>query len=493
MIEDKPIPWQELFETFFRRWRLVLFGLVAGLLVGMSQVWLAPPVYRAQARIILTAEPVPGPREEAMPDRQIRAELAFLRSPALIRGVLEEHASEGDGFEPQNGPWSNLKRSVTQFFEGRYSQLHDVPRPSPRDRMVRAIAKRIEAEPVQSSNLVEVAFASSNPERAARFVNDLLEHHIRRIASLKEQPSTRDFIQGQLIKLSERWQEAQDALTEFREQNEDILLAGDENQLRAVLSRLESERVAAETQVLEFRARVNFLADEITRHPETIATESRVTENESVSFLNSRILELEIERSELLSRYTATSTPVQDLDRQIEEANRLLASKEGETLAETMTAVNPSYQTLAVDLVQSRAQLTSAETRVMALSTQSRSYREKLSQLERAAAEFQRLKNGVENSREAYQASARLQEEARYSSALGESRIVNVSLVDRAEVPQNPERSRAMLKIMVAALAGLLAAAGAAFIKDWMDPSVKSGAQAARIAGVQVIAELPSS
>ena len=127
MIEDRPIAWQELLETCFRRWRLVLFGLVAGLLAGTLQVWLAAPIYRAQARIILTAEAVPGPREEAMPDRQIRAELAFLRSPALIRSVLEEHECGGDGIEPEIGPLSHLKQSVMQFFERQYSRLHDVP------------------------------------------------------------------------------------------------------------------------------------------------------------------------------------------------------------------------------------------------------------------------------------------------------------------------------------------------------------------------------
>ncbi len=59
------------------------------------------------SRIILTAEPVPGPREAAMPEREIQAELPFLRSPALIRGVLGEHEREVDGFEPG---WDEIAR-----------------------------------------------------------------------------------------------------------------------------------------------------------------------------------------------------------------------------------------------------------------------------------------------------------------------------------------------------------------------------------------------
>ena len=44
----------------------------------------------------------------------------------------------------------------------------------------------IDIRRVSKSNIVEVAFTGEDPETAARFVNDLLDHHIARIASLGE-------------------------------------------------------------------------------------------------------------------------------------------------------------------------------------------------------------------------------------------------------------------------------------------------------------------
>ena len=83
MSEDKliSVPWQELLETLFRgRW-IVLFSMLIGVLGATALVLLKAPVYKAQAKILLTAQPGSGPRQGAMADKQIQAELALLKSP----------------------------------------------------------------------------------------------------------------------------------------------------------------------------------------------------------------------------------------------------------------------------------------------------------------------------------------------------------------------------------------------------------------------------
>lgn len=489
-MEERPLPWLELLEAVFRRRRIVLSCTLAGLLAGVLIAWLTPPVYMAEARILLTAQPVSGPRVDAMSARQVAAELALLRSPALIRRVLEDLRAE-QGPE-QDAPLLDRVRTAGSGFLPFRREATAESDADLLERQALLLADQIGAAPIEGSNVVRVSYLSNDAEWSARFVNSLLNHHVERIANLGEQTGARSFFGSQRALLGERWREAREALSAFREEHGASLLSGDDNQLRILVSGLEAERVRTETELLELDARVGFLAEEITRYPETIAAESRVTENESVRSLKARIVELEIERSDLLSRYTQTSTLVREKDRQIEQAKALLATTEANTLSETMTAPNPAHQNLEVDLVQSRAQLTSARARLEALNAQIGGYRRQLSELEKAAAELERLENEVENARQSHQTYLRREEEARFSNALDESGIVNVSVVEAAEVPAAPEPSKTRFRLLAGALAGLLAGIALALLRDWIDPTLKGSSQAQRLSGVPVISEIPA-
>lgn len=490
MLEEKPIPWKEMLETAYRRRLLILFGLIAGLLVAAAQAWLTSPVYRATARILLTDQALSGPREDAMPDKQIQAELAFLSSPNLIRAVLEDYEAEvGEPAQVATGSLARARAMVERL----YSRVHDVPAATELDSKVQSIASRIRAAPIAKSNLVEVAFTGTDPEWAARFVNDLLTKHVERITELETQTGASVFFEAQRKEITKTWRQAQDELAAFRETHGNSLLAGDERQLERTVSDLEAQRVNADTQQRELEARAAFLLAELERHPATIEAESRVTENETVRLLRSKIVELEMQKFEKLARFRPESTVIRDLDRQIEDAKALLANRHEETLAETMTSVNPSYQAMQVDLVQTQSQLIAATARIEALSGQIAQYRDKLGRLERTGGQLERLRKDVESAREAYQTNLESEREANLSSALGEQGMVSLAVVDPAAVPLQPEPSSTSIRILVWTVIGLLGGLAMGFLKDWLDPSVKSSLQAARLSGVPVIAEIPAA
>lgn len=490
MIEEKPLPWQEILETVFRRRRILLAAVAAGALAGLFANWLRPPLFTASAQLQLTAQAVPGPRVDAMPATQIQAEMALLKSPALVRSVLLAVRDDAEVEAPPSSTATRARALAGDLLRNPLERLDGMPPERTLDLQVQELVNRIVVESVGRSNVVLVSLTDENPAWAARFVNDLLAHHVERIATLNEQSGARSFYRRQLDILGQRWQAAREALSEFRERHGTSLLAGDESQLRQVVARLEADRVAADTQVLELRRRVEFLSEEITRHPKIIEAEARVVSNEVVQGLEARILELEMRRSELLSRYTPTSTAIRDLDAQIEAANALLATKEQET-TERMTAVNPSYQALEVDLVQTRASLTSAQARAAALASQIVSYREKLGHLEGSAAELERLENEVATARESYQTYQRREEEARLSSAYDESGNVNMFITQPAEVPVAPIGSNELGILLAGGVAGLLSGLALAFVKDWLDPTVKSSVQARRLSRLPVVAEIP--
>ncbi|MEM1206758.1 MAG: GNVR domain-containing protein [Acidobacteriota bacterium] len=491
MIEEKPLPWQELLEIFFRR-RLLIVGLaLAGFAIASGLTLLRMPEYNAKAKILLTEQAVSGPREEAMSDTQIKAELHHLKSPALIRAVLEFYQETGQPLRPPAPPVKRAKSEVKRRIKSLYGKVHDAPAVTNIDFRIQELANRLFPRSISGTNVIEISLVGSNPEWTAQFVNDLLDQHIKRIARFNEEARAGNFYLEQRNLLYVRWKEAQEALTEFRKRYGADLLSGDESHLRKVLSQLEANKVETETRLLEHQAKVEFLNQQLTALPGTIAAESRFTEDETVKQLKANILSLEMKRSELLSRYTPTSTRIRDIERQIVEARNLLSTRGDDRLEEVMTAVNPAHQTLNIELVQTEAHMVAAQARLDALDRQITDYRDKLNSLEMLATELQRLKNDVQNKQEAHQAYLQKEEEARFSSSLDESGIVNLSIFERAEVPISPEPSKTNVVTAAGAIIGLLLGVLFAFLRDFLDPSVKGSAQAFRLASTPIIAEVP--
>lgn len=486
MIEEKPLPWQELLEVLFRRRVLILMVGFLGLLLAATSAALKPDLYRATTRIQISEQAISAPREDSGSRQQIATEVNLLMSPSLVRRVLEDYQKSQHPMEPDGAPVSRFKKDLRALLGGggeRKVKEGELP----------PLRGEVQASLVAGTNIVEVSYTGHDPQWSAKFVNDLVQHHLKRIAEANDAKKKKgNFFHEQRNELFQRWQQAQEALTDYRSEHGATMITGDEGQLRRVLGDLEASRVATETKLLELAARVDFLTSELSLHPDTIAAESRVTENQAVTYLNNRVLELELQRSELLSRYTPTSSRVRDVERQIEEAQRLVDSKEHETLAEVKTVLNPAYQSLEIQLVEARAQFSAAQAKAAALSTQISDYRDRLSYMENTSADLERHREDVENAREAYQTYSRREEEARLSSSLDESGIVNITITDPALVPREPLPGKSTGSMILGLIVGLGLGVVGAYLRDLLDPTVKGSAHAFRLSGLPVIAEIPA-
>lgn len=491
MIEEKPLPWQELLEIFFRRkWLIGVCGMV-GLMAATAMAVTKPPSYEARAKILLTEKAVSGPREEAMSNTLIKTELHHLQSPALIRAVLEFYQETHQSLRPEAPAVRQATRRIKRRVQSLYGKIHETPATTNLDFRVQELIPKIQPRSIPGTNVIEIVQKGTDPEWTARFVNDLLDQHIKRIAKKNEENRAGNFYLEQRNLLYVGWKEAQEALTDFRKKYGASLLSGDDEHLRKVLSQLEADRVETETRVLENQAKVDFLNQQLVELPNTIASESTISESETVKLLKENLLNLEFEKAKALSSFTPTSTRVKDIEDQIAQAQKMLAGTFDKKNEEVLTSVNPAFQTLNLELVQTEARLVAAQARLDALESQIDLYRDKLSRLELLSTELQRLKNDVENKQKAHQTYQQKEEEARLSSSLDESGIVNLDIFERAEPPVSPKPSGAKTLVAMGLIAGLVIGILLAFIRDFLDPTVKSSAQAFRQSMVPVVAEIP--
>jgi uncharacterized protein involved in exopolysaccharide biosynthesis len=493
-MEESSINWLHHLETVWRRRKAVVTVGLAGTLAVAAWLWFSPPDYRAHATILLAAQRVSTPRTDAMPDKAVDAEMALLSSPALVREVLQDlgalpapgttkpaggaPAAPGAPKAPAEGAGDSL-RSL-------YRRAHRLPPGDPYERVVRAAAKNIETNRVEETNVIDVAYHSHDPRFAASFVNTLLAKHVERIARLNEQPDTRRFYQGQRDTAFRRLQGAREALNAFRDKQGSDIAPADDGELHKSLTMIDGEYATAQSQLAEAQARVGYLRQEIGRHPPKIASESEVHQSEGARLLEGRLAQLEMQRSEAITKYTPTSTVVRELDSQIAETRKLMTGKEMEHLG-MKTAVNPTHQALELELVQRQAEAAAFGARVHALAAERAQLRSQISHLAAITPELERLQNDEKSANEAYLDYMKKGEEARLGTALDQSGLVNISILEKAEAPDSPEPSKAGYKLLVGSLASFLLGALLALVLERIDPTVNSGAQAERITGVPVI------
>jgi succinoglycan biosynthesis transport protein ExoP len=491
VVEEGSINWLQHFETIWRRRKAVLTIGLAGSLAVAGWIWFTPPLYRAHATILLGAQRVSTPRSDAMPDKAIDSEMALLASPALVKDVLQElgvvpaqatsaatAATAGRAKPPVDAP-SNPVSAI-------YRRAHGLPPPDPYDQQVRAVAKGIETSRIEESNVIDVGYRGKDPRWAAKFVNTLLAKHVERIARLNEQPDTRQFYQSQRELVFRRLQVAREALNRFREKQGSDLAPADDGELHKSLTMLDGEHATAQSQLAEAQARVAYLRQEIGRHPPKIASETEMRQSEGVRLLEGRLAQLEMQRSEAITKYTPTSTPVRELDAQIAETRKMMAGREMEHLG-SKTAVNPTHQALELELVQRQAEAAALAARVRALGGEQGRLHGQISHLATVTPELERLQNDEKSANDSYLDYMKKGEEARLTTALDQSGLVNISILERAEVPDSPEPAKAAYKLLVGCAASFLLGALLALVLERLDPVVNSGAQAERMTGVPVI------
>jgi uncharacterized protein involved in exopolysaccharide biosynthesis len=492
--DTRQIDWREIVALLFRRRKLILCVFVSGVATAVLLAGVRGPVYQATAKLMVTSlraritvspDPKSASTVDRLTDQDLNSEVALLSSSALVREALEPDREEIEKMDRTG--WgkqiSAMVASAIGLPTHLYRIMHGVPPLSRFEKVVLDVAANVTVTPVSKSNLIEVSYAADDREWAAQFVNRLVERHVERRARMNQQSEALGFLENQRQLLNDKLRTAEDALTNFYTREGIDAAPEQRTTLRTQLAAVELTLANSTTELAEGTARIAFLSQEI--HSGRVAGTEPLSQTSPLQLLRTRIIDLQLQRNDLLIKFAPTSVRVQELDGQIEEARRLLAVEEK---AKAVTGGNGPLQ---LELAQAQAQLAAVNARVKALRSRIASDRATLVHLDQIAAKQERLEQEVTTAKEAFLTYSKKVEEARFSDALDASGIVNVAIAEPAQVPVAPEPSKSVRILAVAAIMSLFAGVGLAFARDRLDPAVKSSAEAERVTGLQILADIP--
>ncbi|MFZ0333507.1 MAG: polysaccharide biosynthesis tyrosine autokinase [Candidatus Acidiferrales bacterium] len=326
---------------------------------------------------------------------------------------------------------------------------------------------RLTVSRVPESRLIEVQFAAQDPALAAQVVNKHLEnyqeHNFKSRYDATMQAS--DFLSSELEELRIKMEKSDAAEVAYERQNQIWMVDANQNTTTQKLQELSNALTLVQTQLAEKEA-VYDLA-----HSDDSASMTAIQSNPTVQDLNKTKLQLDAQYAEALAQFGPNWPKVQ-----------VLKAQDDAIAAQLKNAKSEAVRQIDNDYHQIEAREALLERDLNRQELQADNMAQKLVQ-------YNMLKHDAESNKELYDGLLQKLKEAGISAGLRSS---NIRIVDPALVPSTPARPQKARNILLALLIGLVGGVGLAFLREYLDNTVKSPDDVQNLTGLPCLAVVPS-
>jgi succinoglycan biosynthesis transport protein ExoP len=314
---------------------------------------------------------------------------------------------------------------------------------------------------VPNSRLLDVSFESTDPQFAARIVNEHIRNYQDQNIRSHYDETTRatTWLRNELEELKITVQQSEDKRIAYERKNQIWTLDDKSNITTQRLADLNKELTDAQSERMRREALFQFAKSG------DIASVPQLRENPTFQGLTQRRQATAEEYTEALSQYGPNFPKVQRLQSQLKDIDQLIQKENVNTLNRIETEYRESRQ---------REMLL-----VQALDEQKAAANEMAERM----VEYNILKREAEASKALYDGLMTKLKEVGISAALQSS---NIHVVDPAMIPAYPSRPAKARNIALAFLVGLVGGIGLALMREYLDNTVKTPDD------IETLARLPS-
>src|SRR5260370_14134110 len=250
-------------------------------------------------------------------------------------------------------------------------------------RAVLALEKNLTVQPIKLTNLISVAYKSKDPQLAARVLNSLASLYVEEHLAMHRAPGEFDFFHQQAEEYRKALANAEAKLTDFSREQGVVNPALEKEIAVRKLAEFDAEAKSAQATIAATRQSIRTLESQLSSLPKRETTQVRTSDNpQLMERMKSKLLELELKRTELLTKFEPTYRPVQEVDEQIAQTREAIATAEKTPLRDEITDRDPTYEALRSELAKSKTELAATEARAAAMSALVRTYRTESQQLD---------------------------------------------------------------------------------------------------------------
>jgi len=472
---------RELAMVLFRRRRV--FVWVAGLVFAGTVLFaLIGTKYQASMKVMVRRGRADAPAtagEEAPVDltrlgvteEELNSEVELLRDDEVLRKVAQDNP-------PGGRDWLHVLR----WNEG----------PAQREeREARRLAKRLRVEPVKRTNLISVSYESADPQQAARVLRSVAQAYLEKHTVMHRPVGEFSFFDQQRGESRLQLEEAKGKLLEFNRRH-GVIAAGQQRDLTLQkLSEVDANFRQTDIELAETRQRVAELEALLAKLPQRSTTQVRVADNpELLKTLKGNLLELQLKKIQLLTKFEPSHRLVQEVEQQISQTQAAIAAENLQPVRDETTDKDSHYEWAKGELQRARVLLKSLQARQSEAAVQEASYRAIARQFGEDSVTQDDLLSNEKAAQERYLLYVKKEEQARMDDALDERGIVNVAIAQQPVVPALPVWS-AWTILVIGVLGAVASGTGCAFVADFLDPAFRTPEDVRAYLHAPVLASLP--
>lgn len=473
--DDDVIDLRELWNVLVRRrWTVIVTALVVFVAAVVFTAAMTP-IYRATTTVQIERESTNVVEFDDLMANEggasakdfYETQYELLQSRNLARRVIDQLGLYQEGVDEEPGVIRSLLSSVKGWFVGsEEGEEGSVPGEGAEPNLEAAFLENLTVEPVRNSRVVRLHFESPSPEEAALVVNTLAQTYIDMNLERRFEASTyaKSFLEDRIKQVRA---DLEDSERKFLQYSQERGIISQEDKLGVLTTKLqEFNRAAVEAESARIRAEAQY--------QEMLGTDfdslSQILDSEVIQSLKQQKSELQGEYREKSRIYKPDYPLMQQLAEKIGELDQQIANE----VATIRNGIQVEYQSRLRE--EAKLQESIAQTRQEILS------------LEERSTDFTTLKREVDTNRELYDGLLQRMKEVGVAAGIADN---NISVVDRARIPNSQHSPRVPLNLALGLLLGLFAGVGLAFLFEMLDDTLKTSDTLEKLLGKPVLGVIP--
>ena len=368
----------------------------------------------------------------------------------------------------------------------------DIERPGEIEHAVRKLVRRLDVEALKKSNLIQVSYKDTSPERAARVLSALSALYVRRHTNLQRPPGELQFFDDRTAEYEKRLHQSEAELVHFTRTRGVASAALERDIALQKLGEADAGYRLIDQDRVETERRIASLGQQLKSFPSRSVTLKRWADNpEALEKMKTHLLELQLKRTELLSRFEPSYRLVQEVEQEVAETRAEITAEALTPVRDETTDKDPNYEWARMEMEKAQVQWDGLRARQSDASVQVASLRTFAQQMQSDAVDQQDLMRTAKAEEDNYLLYLRKREEARIGDALDDRRILNVAIVEPPVAPALPVHPLLLYFLLAFGLA-IAFSVGIAFATEYFDPTIRTPDEAYGVLQVPVLAWLPA-
>lgn len=448
-----------------RKWLVTTIALLTLLAVILITLMIKP-VYRATSTIQIernAKQIVSGNTFDAIESRSDKdfheTQRQLIQSKALARRVINQLGL--DTKDTSSGLVSSIKKALGMSSADQ----------SNAERTEALFLDNLTVQPVSNSQLVSINYDSTDPKLAADISNAISRTFVR--MNLEKRFDTasysKDFLSENIQRVRQTLEKSEQALNDYAKQYGIVQDIDGESTDTHSLKKLSEELVKVERERIEAEALYNQAKNADTDNPTIIAVLSK---DPTLQEKGNELALMIADRNARIQRSSSgTSRTIRNLTAKIERLRAEINAQSSTVLSSLKSEADTARN--RQELI--REQL--AELKNNAIATQGDSIK------------YNTLKREVESNQALYTDLLQQLKTVNVASTVGTN---NISIIDKAGVPYEKHKPKLRNNVAFGLLLGLMLGMGAAFLREFMDDTLKGSDELERTTGLPVLGLLPN-